>query len=311
MNLIFFDAHCDTLEKVTDSAEALRKNSFHIDLERLMSYDGYIQVFAAFVDKSKWESPHKRALSMIDTYYLELEKNKPVSSHCTNIHQIETALNAHRVACMLSVEGGEAIEGSLEKLDVLYGKGVRIMTLTWNYANEICDGIGEASGGGLTDFGKQVVKKMNRLGMIVDVSHISVKGFWDVLENSTKPFIASHSNAKGLCPHPRNLDDSQIKAIINTGGCIGVNFYPLFVAENRCTAEDIVNHIEYFLELGGENNIGIGSDFDGIDTTPREIHGAEGMNKIVECMLRRNFTQELIEKITSKNFLRVIKLVCG
>ncbi len=309
MNFTFFDAHCDTLEKLTDSGAELRKNSFHVDLERLKLFNGYIQVFAAFVDKESWDSPFKRAMSLVDTYHKEVAKNYDIVSHCTNTFEIQNALSENHVASLLAVEGGEAIEGSLEKLTLFYRKGVRLMSLTWNHANEICDGIGEARGGGLTDFGKSVVSEMNRLGMLIDVSHISVKGFWDVIETSTQPIVATHSNAKRLCGHPRNLDEEQIAAIFSNGGCIGINFYPLFVLGEQCSVDDVVNHIEYFLDRGGENHIGLGSDFDGIATVPNEINGVQDMGKIVDCMMKRGFKDKTIHKITHKNFMRVIKKV--
>lgn len=308
MGFTVFDAHCDTIAKLVDFGGGLRKNTYHLDFNRIQKSGGYIQVFAAFVDKEV-KPPAIRVIELIDKYYEELEKNADIVMHCTNTAEFENALSQNKIAALLSVEGGEAIEGSLANLRTLYRLGVRIMTLTWNYSNEICDGIGETRGGGLTEFGRETVKEMNRLGMIIDVSHISVKGFWDVMELSCQPILATHSNAKKLCMHPRNLDDEQIRAIFDIDGCIGVNFYPQFVLGERCTVEDIVNHVEYLLELGGENNIGFGSDFDGIGSLPDGIYGVENMGKIVDEMLRRGFKEELIKKITHENFMRVIKKV--
>ncbi len=310
MGFTVFDAHCDTIAKLVDFGGELRKNSYHFDFNRIQKSGRYIQVFAAFVDKKEInKTPKARAIELIDKYYEELDKNTDIAAHCTNAAEIEKALLQNKIAALLSVEGGEAVEGSVENLRILYRLGVRIMTLTWNYSNEICDGIGEARGGGLTEFGKSVVEEMNRLGMLIDVSHISVKGFWDVIELSNQPIVATHSNAKELCENPRNLDDEQIKAIFSIDGCVGINFYPPFVSGQRCTVEEIVNHIEYLLELGGENNIGFGSDFDGIGSLPDGICGVEEIGKIVDEMLRRGFREELIGKITHENFMRVIKRV--
>ncbi len=304
---LIFDAHCDTLEKLADFGGDLRNNTYHVDLNRLKTGGGHIQVFAAFVDKKKISTtPFERATELIDIYHRELERNKDIALHCTNALEIEAALSQNKIAALLSAEGGEAIEGSLEKLHILYERGVRIMTLTWNYKNEICDGIGEERGGGLTAFGKSVVAEMNNLGMLIDVSHISVRGFWDVMEASSKPILATHSNAKTLCPHPRNLDDEQIKAIIKSKGCIGINFYPLFVAGEDCTVGQIVDHIEYILALGGEDNIGFGGDFDGIDCLPCGTYGTEDTGKVIKEMRRRGFSETVIEKIAYKNLIRAI-----
>lgn len=310
MGFTVFDAHCDTVARLVDFGGELRENSYHLDFSRIQKSGRYIQVFAAFVDKKEInKTPKARAIELINKYHEELKKNTDIAMHCANAAEIDNALSQNKIAALLSVEGGEAIEGSLAKLYMLYRLGVRIMTLTWNYSNEICDGIGETRGGGLTEFGKATVKEMNRLGMLIDVSHISVKGFWDVMELSNQPIVATHSNAKELCENPRNLDDEQIKAIFSIDGCVGINFYPPFVSGERCTVEEIVNHIEYLLELGGENNIGFGSDFDGIGSLPDGFCGVEDMGKIIEEMLRRGFKEELIEKITHENFLRVIKRV--
>lgn len=310
LNFTIFDAHCDTLTKLTDFNGNIRQNTYHIDLERARKYtDGYIQVFAAFVDKKIWtHSPFERAVAQIDKYHKELELNRDIAMHCTSVREIENTLGAKKIATILAVEGGEAIEGSLEKLQCLYDMGVRIMTLTWNYDNEISGGIGKNTSG-LTELGRTVVNEMNNLGMLIDVSHLSAKGFWDVAGLSKKPIVATHSNVKRLCSHQRNLNDEQIKRIIEMNGFIGVNFYPLFVKGERCTIDDIVDHIEYYLALGGENNIGFGSDFDGIDTMPDGVRGVEDIEKIIDCMIRRGIGENTIRKIASQNLFRVIKEV--
>ena len=226
-------------------------------------------------------------------------------AHCETGSDIENALKQGKCAAVLSVEGGEVLEGRIENLRILSRLGVRAMTLTWNYSNELCDGVGEVRGAGLTEFGKKVVSEMNRLGMIIDVSHISVKGFWDVIETSRCPIAATHSNAYALKAHPRNLSDEQIKAIIENGGVIGASIYPEFVSDGVCRAADIIRHIEHILALGGEENVGFGSDFDGIDRTPDDIRGAEEMYRLIDEMLRLGYSETVIKKITAENFLRL------
>ena len=161
----------------------------------------------------------------------------------------------HKAATLLAIEEGGAIDGSLEALRMLYELGVRAMTLTWSNRNDIADGVNEeCSGGGLTTFGRQVVAEMNRLGMLVDVSHIATAGFWDVIETSTKPIIATHSNAKTLCSHPRNLNDDQIKAINANDGLIGITFAGQFLEEdyNNACIDSVYRHIDYMLNLFGQ-----------------------------------------------------------
>ena len=184
------------------------------------------------------------------------------------------------------------------------------MTLTWNHTNEIASGIGATHEDdlGLTRFGREVVSEMNELGIIIDISHISYKSFWDVCEISSAPIVASHSNAKSICNNRRNLDDDHIKAIANSGGIIGINFYPPFLTEDEeASIEDILKHIDFIAGLVGIDYIGFGSDFDGIEITPRDVHGPEGFEKIIERLLRLNYSEDHVKKICSGNMMRALK----
>ena len=205
-----------------------------------------------------------------------------------------------------------AIDGSLEALRCLYELGVRAMTLTWSNRNDIADGINEeATGSGLTLFGKQVVAEMNRLGMLVDVSHISTAGFWSVIETSTKPIIATHSNAKSLCSHPRNLNDEQIEALAQNGGLAGITFAGQFLEEdwrNACI-ESVYKHIDYMLNLiGNDDHIGFGSDFDGISHPPYNIQGVQDYKPLIEY-LSKYYSDETINKITHQNVINLLQKV--
>lgn len=231
--------------------------------------------------------------------------------------QVRTAEDAgnvlkHKAATLLAIEEGGAIDGSLEALRCLYELGVRAMTLTWSNRNDIADGINEeATGSGLTHFGKQVVAEMNRLGMLVDVSHISTAGFWSVIETSTKPIIATHSNAKSLCSHPRNLNDEQIKALAQNGGLAGITFAGQFLEEdwrNACI-ESVYKHIDYMLNLiGNDDHIGFGSDFDGISHPPYNIHGVQDYKPLIEY-LSKYYSDETINKITHQNVINLLQKV--
>ena len=213
----------------------------------------------------------------------------------------------------MSIEGGEGIY-SLAHLRNFYRLGVRIIALTWNFSNHIASGALETDETrGLTEFGKLVVAEMNRLGIFADVSHLNDKSFYDVAEYSNKPIIASHSNAravcrsKAVCPVERNLTDDQFEIIKKSGGCVGINFCPDFLNESgKADIEDIIRHIEHFMSLGGEDNVGIGADFDGIDSTPDGINGVEDIYKIFDRLLQKGYTENQIEKISHKNFERIL-----
>lgn len=311
MNIPIFDGHCDTIFELGEQKKQLRKNDLQLDLMRMSEYAGYIQVFAAFIDKKDIRvSPIRHCLRLIKCFHDEIEKNKDMAVHCTAVSDISAALKEEKIAAVLSIEGAEVLEGDLSALWMFYKLGVRLVTLTWNYANELADGILEPRGGGLTEFGTACVKEMNRLGIAIDVSHLSEKGFWDVDKVSDMPYIASHSNAKALCGNPRNLSDEQIKAVIRRQGCIGINFYPKFLTDKKkCTIDDIYRHIDYFIELGGAQNIGFGSDFDGVENLPEQFYGIQNMQDILDGLEKRGYSKEEIENISYKNFLITLQCI--
>jgi membrane dipeptidase len=310
--MILVDAHCDTITKIMEDNENLVNNKCHIDIERAKKAGGYVQFFAAFIDPAYCQAyAMRRALQIIDRFYQELEKNNNDMMLCCNYNDIQQAINESKIAAVLSIEGGEALQGELSSLRMFYKLGVRSICLTWNHRNEIADGVSDrSSGGGLTPFGKKVVEEMNSLGMLIDVSHISEKGFWDVLELTRSPIIASHSNSQSICSHVRNLTDEQIKAIGKNGGVMGINFYPAFLNDSKkASVTDIVNHIEHMASLVGCDYIGIGADFDGVEALPEGINGLQDVEKVINTLLKLNYSQEWVEKITGLNFLRVIKSV--
>jgi len=267
-----------------------------------------IQFFAAWIgSQQKYGSPLKRGLRLIDKYYQMISNFSKTLKPILKFEDIES-MQENQLGTILTVEGGEVLEGELSNLRILYKLGVRLMTLTWNNRNEIGDGIMEtASQGGLSVFGTHVVKEMNRLGMVIDVSHLSEKGFWDVISLSDDPIVASHSNAAALCPHPRNLSDNQIKAIADKKGVIGINFYPNFLSGGEAKVDDIIRHIEYIAGLTTVDIVGFGSDFDGIDALPAGIEGPQSFPVIVDRLLRLNYKEEDVQKIMYKNYLRVLK----
>jgi len=312
--MIVVDGHCDTITKIMETRESLNKNTCHTDLNRMSGYDGFVQFFAAFIE------PHysgayalKRGIEIVDAAYLEEEKHGQKFSVCTSSRDIEKALSENKIAGILSIEGGEALNGDLSALRMFYKLGVRSLCLTWNHRNEIADGQEEdITGGGLSHFGRSVIAEMNSLGMLIDVSHISERGFWDVIELTTSPIIASHSNARAICNHKRNLTDDQINALAKNKGVMGINFYPPFLTKSKSAAlTDIINHIEHIAGLTGCDYIGFGADFDGIETTPKDVCGVEDVEKVLNTLAALNYSDSDIKKIAGENFLRIIKTVCG
>ena len=309
-NMLILDAHCDTATKIMRSNEELYANSCHVDLQRLKKYDGFIQFFAAFVHPDYPPGKaYERCVEIIKSFENQIAKNAEHIVFAKNYQHITDAIARRKVAAVLTIENGSALEGDITKLDEFYGLGVRSICLTWNGSNQIACGVGgDNLDGGLTPFGTEVVKRMNELGMLVDVSHINEASFWDVIGTSTAPIIASHSNAKKLCNHPRNLTDDQFKALRKNNGVTGINLYPPFLNESGTAGlNDVLRHIEHFMGLGGEDNVGIGADFDGISSTPEDLPGVQCLDIIFEALLKMNYPEELVRKIAGLNFLRVME----
>lgn len=310
------DCHCDTLTELYNKNASLYENEQHFDIKRQIALGGGLQFCAIYVPTEvfRYQGGLRYTLCLLDKYNQEIKK---LHENGIDVLQVRTAEDAgnvlkHKAATLLAIEEGGAIDGSLEALRCLYELGVRAMTLTWSNRNDIADGINEeATGSGLTLFGKQVVAEMNRLGMLVDVSHISTAGFWSVIETSTKPIIATHSNAKSLCSHPRNLNDEQIKALAQNGGLAGITFAGQFLEEdwhNACI-ESVYKHIDYMLNLiGNDDHIGFGSDFDGISHPPYNIQGVQDYKPLIDY-LSKYYSDETINKITHQNVINLLQKV--
>ncbi len=310
------DCHCDTLTELYNKNASLYENEQHFDIKRQIALGGGLQFCAIYVPTEvfRYQGGLRYTLCLLDKYNQEIKK---LHENGIDVLQVRTAEDAgnvlkHKAATLLAIEEGGAIDGSLEALRCLYELGVRAMTLTWSNRNDIADGINEeATGSRLTLFGKQVVAEMNRLGMLVDVSHISTAGFWSVIETSTKPIIATHSNAKSLCAHPRNLNDEQIKALAQNGGLAGITFAGQFLEEdwrNACI-ESVYKHIDYMLNLiGNDDHIGFGSDFDGISHPPYNIQGVQDYKPLIEY-LSKYYSDETINKITHQNVINLLQKV--
>ncbi len=306
------DCHCDTITAIYEKGENLYENSGHIDIKRLMQYKTPVQLFALWLKKTDYGHAVRKTMEYILFYEKELEKNKKWIAPAYCIQDIDKNKKNGRISALLALEGGEALEGSLDMLEVYYKIGVRALTLTWNYRNELADGAGEGQTcGGLTRFGRETVKKMEQLGMLVDVSHLSDAGFLDVVKYTQKPFIASHSNCRALCDTERNLTDRQIEIIAQRGGVIGINMYPPFLSVGgRADVEDVMKHIRHIIALAGEECIGLGCDFDGIDVTPQGICDITQVQKVIN-KVREEFGSRTAYLLEEGNFLRVMREVMG
>ena len=307
MKYHLIDTHCDTLVKAYEENKVLFKNDLHIDFERMMKYDSPMQFFAMWIDKKYFSNAYEKTNEYIDFFEKQLDENKSIVSKVLTYSDYLNNRKEGKISALLAIEGGEAIEDKIENLFSLYNRGVRSMTLTWNYANLIADGAGVEEPIGLTEFGREVIYNMNKLGMIVDVSHLADKSFWDVCGEAKKPFIATHSNARSICSHKRNLTDKQLKTLADRGGVTGLNIYSKFISDNDiCDITDILKHVDHILNVAGEDVLGIGCDLDGIETMPEGFTGIESLEKLINALADR-YGERIAEKIAYSNFARVLK----
>lgn len=299
------DAHCDFLSRAWfhgDSILAAEGSGPQVTLAGLRRGQVRLQVFAVFVDAVK----HPKVVPEVDGQLAAFEMMVEMAEGGLRMIRRRGELEGIAEAttgALLALEGGEAIGSDLANLHRLFERGVRMVTLTWNHVNAIGNGVGEGvDTRGLTPFGRDVVREMNRLGMAVDISHLNEHGFWNVLEIAGQPPLASHSNVHSLCPHRRNLHRSQIEALVRAGGFIGLNFYPKFLnGTEKAGIDDLRRHLDRFLDLGCENIIGFGSDFDGIPFSPDGLNGPGDFPRLLEALHAAGYGEPLLRKLAATN----------
>lgn len=310
---IVCDAHVDSLPKILDGRDfGERSEVGHVDLVRLKEGGINAQIFACWIaPKFAPDNAIKRTLILIDLMNQLLERYSDKIVLAKNIDELKQIYESGNLAVILSIEGGHAIQGEIAALRIFYQLGVRCMTLTWNNHNELADSsLNSRDDGGLTELGKAVVGEMNRLGMLIDLSHSSEKTFWDTIECSETPIIASHSNAKSLCNHRRNLTDKMIEALAEHDGFIGINFFPDFLdASGQASLDDVLDHIDHIVKIGRVDCVGLGSDFDGISRVPVGLEDCSKMPHITKGLIERGYSENEIRKILGGNFLRVFEEV--
>lgn len=304
------DLHCDTIAALMErtSEGSIRQNSGQVDIAKLCAGGVGVQFFACYIDKMQVLSPYAKAKEMIAFAKCEIAEAREQIELARCTADIDTAEETDKIAAFLTIEEGGALEGDMAHLQEFYEKGVRLMTLTWNYPNELgYPNIGyRDSDKGLSPFGREVVLEMERMGMIVDVSHLSDQGFYDVAELMTRPFIASHSNARSITDHPRNLTDDMIRRIASAGGVIGLNFANLFLGNSPISRiADMVHHARHIYHVGGAEILALGTDFDGIDPAV-EICDASQLPKLWDALQKAGFTAREIEQMQSLNVRRVL-----
>ena len=283
----YFDAHCDTLCLCEEKGWSLWENPGHLDLHRLGQYAPVGQVFALFLNSGEIP-PEKRMdvlRAQVEIFQKARWEHPKVMEHCC-----------------LSLEGAELICCDETLLETVREWGVRWINLTWNHPNALSGSC--LTGEGLTEQGRAFARRCWALGMGVDVSHLSDRGFWDLLEIQAGPILASHSDSRAICDHPRNLTDEMAKALMAADGYIGLNFYTRFLGENA-GCDTVIRHLEHFLELGGENHVGLGTDFDGADV-PEDLSGVEAVPHLWEALCRRNYPESLMQKIMYQNLERFL-----
>lgn len=362
---ILIDTHNDfpttAIEKGYSFDQSL-KGKTHSDLQRMKEGGVDIQIFSIWCDGVQ-SKPYAWANREIDSVQEWARRNPDKMMMVYNSKDLQKALRSKKLGAMMGVEGGHMMENDLSKLEKLYQRGVRYMTLTWNNSTEWATSAMDESATvppermtrerkkGLTDFGKEVVRKMNDMGMLVDLSHVGEQTFWDALATTTKPVLVSHSCAHALCPVFRNLKDDQIKAVAKNGGVIHLNFFsgfvdPEFMKRNttfnekhkaerdsvlktvtdpyfadmylfekypeevkalRPPLSKLIDHLDYIVKLAGVDHVGMGSDFDGINSAPQQLDDVTGFPLITAELIKRGYSKKDIEKILGGNFIRLLK----
>lgn len=297
-----FDLHCDTITECCKNSVPLFDNNMHLSLKRMAEFDEYTQVFAVWIrDEMRGEVARSYFDKVTDYFYKEIEQNK-------NVVSLFGGEEKTKVKAILSVEGGSACGGTLDGLTHLYNRGVKLVTLTWNSPNEIASGA--FSVGGFTSFGKDFVKLAEEYGIILDVSHLNRESFYDFIDISNKPFVASHSNAD-IVENPkgrkRNLTDEQIRLIKERKGIIGLNFCRNFLESDGLFGVDsFVRQLDHFLSLGCEDNIALGSDYDGC-SIHSDFIGVEKLFVVYDALLQRGCNAEILDKMFYINAQRFFK----
>ena len=322
----YFDAHCDTLYRCMETGESsaleygdtrdaqieyfaksqeLRKNDGHLDLTRGKDFTRYGQVFALFHDalESPADGVWAQCNRVHDFFLQQMQENYDVVRHCRSGAEIDNAVKEGKIAALLSIEGADLLDCDAAKIETVAQWGVRFLNPVWNRANALSGTNLEDRDRGLSAQGREFIRELYRHHIYPDVSHLSDHGFWNLAEMGQGPIVASHSNAREICPHRRNLTDDQFCAIRDSGGVVGINLYLNFVGEP--TMDALVRHVEHFLNLGGEKTICLGGDLDGCETLAAGMEGMQDIPHLYDALRARGYSAELLEDIFWNNLRRM------
>ena len=323
----YFDAHCDTVYRCLETGETsaldygdsreeqcryyaasahLRRNDGHIDLERSRQFSRCAQFFALFHDAA--EAPADglwaQCRRMHDFFLREMVDNADIVCHCRTGREVDEAAAAGKTAALLSIEGADLLDCDVHKVETVTHWGVRLLNPVWNRANVLSGTNAEDPERGLSAKGRDFIRALEEYGIYPDVSHLSDAGFWDLVHIARRPIVASHSNARAVCPHRRNLTDDQFRAIRDSGGVVGLNLYLHFVGQP--TMDALVAHVEHFLALDGEKTLCLGGDLDGCEALAAGMTGMQDVPKLYEALKARGYSDALLEDIFWNNLRRLI-----
>ena len=304
-----FDLHCDTAVELSARGKAWEKNDLHIDLERAKGLLHHIQVYAfccVYDRQGKPLAQEEAEAAFVNSYAAflsELSLHRDTHRLCRSAEDMIAAVREGKQPVFLSLEGPEVINCDPGRLEELKSLGFIMTTLTWNYTNALAGP--HTTEEGLTAQGKAFVRQAQDLGLLIDVSHLSEKAFWDLCDITSAPILASHSNSRAVCDHSRNLTDRQFKTICNFGGLVGLNLYPPFLnPSGNAEFSDVRRHLDYFLSLGGEHFLALGGDLDGCDSLPAGFAGVESWNELGKYLIASGMEEEQVLHIFNNNAVR-------
>lgn len=306
MSIRLFDGHCDTAFELFRKGEGLKENTCHISLSKASAFSAYAQVFAfcslSGIDALPWTA-EELLLRPFQTLKKELGAHSDRICFASNRTQILSCHEKGKIAALLSVEGPEVIGCDPERLQWLFDQGFIMTTLTWNANNALAGFHGGDKG--LSDRGRAFIKNAQELGLLIDVSHLSEVSFWELVEMTDAPILASHSNCRALCEHSRNLTDDQLRLIAQSGGTVGLNLYPPFLGENA-DFETLYRHLEHMLQLCGEKHVALGGDLDGCEALAKSFSDLRGYSSFYGFLQNKGYSQELLDDIFYYNLLRLL-----
>lgn len=301
----YIDAHCDTIWRCLEETCGLRESEGHIDLRRGRNFECYAQFFALYYDPAEVPADGLAQCHRMHDFFLhQMAENADCVSHCRTAAEVKQTVQQGKIAALLSIEGGDLLNCDPDSISMASDWGVRLCNPVWNRANVLSGTNCEDTERGLSERGKDFIRQLECCGIYADVSHLSDAGFWDLVRMARRPIVASHSNSRAVCPHRRNLTDDQFRAIRDSGGVVGLNLYLHFVGGD--TMDDLVRHMEHFLELNGEKNVCIGGDLDGCEALAAGMRGLEDVPRLYTALEKRGYPKILLEDIFWNNLMRLL-----